>query len=112
MATIERYIVNVGWAYRMPGITDPTAAPLVKLEMQAARKSLGVRQRQARALLFKGDITDLVSPPSGVCLVPLMKDRKSVGTGKLVSIRLDPRCLCSQTIQILYIHTQFLHHNC
>src|SRR3546814_20491224 len=41
MATIERYIVNVGWAYRMAGIADPTAAPLVKLEMKAARKSLG-----------------------------------------------------------------------
>src|SRR3546814_7289288 len=25
MATIERYIVNVGWAYRMAGIADPTA---------------------------------------------------------------------------------------
>src|SRR3546814_16713683 len=36
-------------------------------------KSLGVRQRQARALRFKGDIADLDSPPSGVCLVHLLK---------------------------------------
>src|SRR3546814_14794595 len=49
MATIERYIVNVGWAYRMAGLDDPTAQPLVRLEKKAARKALGVRQRQARA---------------------------------------------------------------
>src|SRR3546814_19409249 len=57
----------------MAGIADPTAAPLVKLEMKAARKSLGVRQRQARALRFKGDIADLDSPTPGVCLVHLLK---------------------------------------
>src|SRR3546814_14669946 len=29
MATIERYIVNVGWAYRMAGLDDPTAPPQI-----------------------------------------------------------------------------------
>jgi integrase len=73
MATIERYIVNVGWAYRMAGLKDPTSAPLVKLEKKAARKHLGVRQRQARAIRFKGDIADFDSPASGVCLALLIK---------------------------------------
>ncbi len=73
MATIERYVVNVGWAYRMAGLDDPTAAPLVKLEKKAARKALGVRQRQARAIRFKGDIADFDSPASGVCLAHLIK---------------------------------------
>src|SRR3546814_8893206 len=27
MATIERYLVSIGWAYRMAGLDDPTAAP-------------------------------------------------------------------------------------
>ena len=27
MATIERYLVHVGWAYRMAGLADPTADP-------------------------------------------------------------------------------------
>src|SRR3546814_9752506 len=57
----------------MAGLADPTAAPLVKLEKKAARKSLGVRQRQARAIRFKGDITDFDSPASGVCLAHLLK---------------------------------------
>src|SRR3546814_16359611 len=50
MATIERYLVSIGWAYRMAGLDDPTAAPLGRLEKKAARKTLGVRQRQARAI--------------------------------------------------------------
>lgn len=72
-ATIERYLVHVGWAYRMAGLPDPTADPLVKFECKAARKHLGVRQRQARAIRFKGDIADLDSPASGVCLAHLIK---------------------------------------
>ncbi|MCK9544733.1 MAG: integrase, partial [Novosphingobium sp.] len=72
MATIERYLVHVGWAYRMAGLTDPTDAPLVKLEKKAARKALGVRQRQARAIRFKGDISDFDSPAAGVCLAHLL----------------------------------------
>ena len=73
MATIERYLVNIGWAYRMAGMDDPTAASLVKLEKKAARKKRGVRQRQARAIRFKGDIADFDSPASGVCLAHLLK---------------------------------------
>lgn len=65
MATIERYIVNVGWAYRMAGLPDPTSMPLVRLEKKAARKALGVKQRQARAIRFKGEISDLDSPAVG-----------------------------------------------
>jgi integrase len=73
MATIERYIVNIGWAYRMAGLEDPTTAPLVRLEKKAARKTLGVRQRQARAIRFKGEISDFDSPAAGVCLTHLLK---------------------------------------
>lgn len=73
MATIERYLVSIGWAYRMAGLDDPTAASLVRLEKKAARKTLGVRQRQARAIRFKGDIADFDSPASGVCLAHLLK---------------------------------------
>jgi len=72
-ATIERYLVNIGWAYRMAGIDDPTAAPLVRLEFKALRKTLGTRQRQARGLRFKGEVADLDDAPSGVCLAHLLK---------------------------------------
>lgn len=72
-ATIGRYLVHIGWAYRMAGRDDPTAAPLVRLEHKAARKALGTRQRQARGLRFKGDVVDLDAPASGVSLSALLK---------------------------------------
>jgi len=72
-ATIARYLVHIGWAYRMAGREDPTKAPLVRLEHKAARKLLGVKQRQARGIRFKGDVTDLDGPPSGICLATLIK---------------------------------------
>src|SRR3546814_6735131 len=77
MATIERYVVNVGWAYRIAGLDDPTAPPLVRLEKKAARKALGVRQRQARAIRFKGDVSDFDSPASGVCLAHRSEEHTS-----------------------------------
>src|SRR3546814_16740305 len=67
MATIERYLVSIGWAYRMAGLDDPTAAPLVRLEKKAARKTLGVSQRQARASRFKGETTGRASCRERVC---------------------------------------------
>ncbi len=72
-ATIERYLVNIGWAYRMAGLDDPTAPPLVRLELKALRKTLGTRQRQARGLRYKGEVVDLDDPPAGVCLAHLLK---------------------------------------
>ena len=72
-ATIGRYIVNIGWAYRMAGREDPAAAPLVRFELKAARRLLGTRQRQARAIRFKGDISDFDSPATGICLSTLLK---------------------------------------
>src|SRR3546814_7222283 len=55
MATIERYIVNVGWAYRRAGVAASTAPPPVRLEQTAARKAHGVRPHKARAIRVQGD---------------------------------------------------------
>ncbi|WP_309141246.1 tyrosine-type recombinase/integrase [Novosphingobium sp. G106] len=57
----------------MAGREDPTAAPLVRLELKAARKALGTRQRQARAIRFKGEGSDLDALASGVSLGILLK---------------------------------------
>ena len=72
-ATIDRYLVHIGWAYRMAGGDDPTATPPVRLELKAARKAVGTRQRQARAIRYKGDVFDVDGPASGICLDTLLK---------------------------------------
>jgi len=108
MATIDRYVVNVGWAYRMAGLDDPTAAPLVKLEKKAARKTRGVRQRQARAIRFKGDVADFDSPPAGVCLAHLVKacrrDLLGLRDEALLRVAYDSAGRRSELVAILIDH--------
>ena len=109
-ATIERYLVHVGWAYRMAGLPDPTADPLVKFERKAARKHLGVRQRQARAIRFKGDIADLDSPASGVCLAHLIKacrrDALGLRDAALLRIAYDTGARRSELVAIDVAHIE------
>lgn len=110
MATIERYLVHVGWAYRMAGFADPTVAPLVKMEKKAARKSLGVRQHQARAIRFKGDIADFDSPASGVCLTHLLKacrrDELGLRDAALLRVAYDTGCRRSELVAIRAEHVE------
>lgn len=103
-ATIARYLVNIGWAYRMAGRPDPTAAPLVRLELKAARKVLGTRQRQARAIRFKGEVSDLDAPASGLSLSALLKAtrRDLIGARDRALLRLayDTGCRRSELVAI------------
>jgi integrase len=109
-ATIARYLVHVGWAYRMAGLADPTADPLVKFERKAMRKHLGVRQRQARAIRFKGDIADLDSPASGVCLAHLLKacrrDALGLRDAALLRIAYDTGARRSELVGIDVAHIE------
>ena len=103
-ATIARYLVHIGWAYRMAGREDPTAAPLVRLEMKAARKLVGTRQRQAPGLRYKGDVADLDGPASGVCLQTLLKAcrKDMLGARDLALLRVayDTGCRRSELVAI------------
>ena len=85
MATIERYIVNVGWAYRMAGLPDPTSMPLVRLEKKAARKALGVKQRQARAIASKAKYRTWTARPWGY--VSLISSERAGATNWAFAMR-------------------------
>lgn len=110
MATIERYLVHVGWAYRMAGLADPTSDPLVKFERKAVRNHLGVRQRQARAIRFRGDIADLDTPASGVCLAHLLKacrrDELGLRDAALLRIAYDTAARRSEQVAIEVAHIE------
>ena len=101
-ATIARYLVHVGMAYRMAGLTDPTAAPLVKLELKAMRRARGTRQRQAKGIRYKGDIADLDGPPTGVCLSHLLKacrrDWLGLRDAALLRVAYDTACRRSELV--------------
>jgi integrase len=103
-ATIERYLVHIGWAYRMAGGDDPTAAPLVRLELKAARKLVGTRQKQARGIRYKGDVSDLDGPASGVCLQTLLKacrkDMLGARDEALLHVAYDTGCRRSELVAI------------
>lgn len=108
MATIERYLVHVGWAHRMAGLADPTADPLVKFESKAARKAVGVRQTQARSIRLKGDIADLDCPAAGVCLTILLKacrrDALGLRDGALLRVAYDTGARRSELLAIEAAH--------
>jgi len=72
-ATIARYLVQVGTAYRLPVLAVPTAAPIMRLELKTMRKRLGFRQKQALALRYKGEVADLADPPKGPCFALLLR---------------------------------------
>lgn len=103
-ATIERYLVNIGWAYRMAGLEDPTRAPLVRLELKAARQARGVRQRQARAIRFKGEVADLDEPASGLALSNLVaacrRDLLGLRDRALLLVAYDSGCRRSELVSV------------
>ncbi len=103
-ATIARYLVHLGIAYRMAGLADPTAAPLVKLEVKALRRARGVGQRQARALRYKGVVDDLSEAPSGVCLANLLlackRDWQGLRDALLLRLAYDSGARASELVAI------------
>lgn len=103
-ATIERYLVHVGWAYRILGLADPTKDALVSFERKAMRKALGVKQRQAKGIRYKGDIADLDSPAKGICIAHLLKACRRDVMGKrdatLLRIAYDTGCRRSELVSI------------
>lgn len=103
-ATIARYLVHLGIAYRMTGLADPTSAPLVKLEVKALRRARGVGQRQARAIRYKGDVEDLSEAPAGVCLANLLlackRDWQGLRDAMLLRLAHDSGARASELVAI------------
>lgn len=109
-ATIERYLVHVGKAYRLAGAEDPTAAELVRLERKAMRGSLGVRRRQARPIRYKGEIADLDSPAQGLSLLALLqacrRDELGLRDAALLRLCYDTAVRRSELVAIEVAHIE------
>lgn len=103
-ATIDRYIANVGAAYRLLGAEDPTSGDLVKAERRNMRNCRGSSQRQAKGIRFKGDVSDLDSPATGLSLVALLKacskDRQGDRDRALLRVAYDTGMRSSELVAI------------
>lgn len=51
VATLQRRLASLSKAHRALGVDDPTKCELVRATMRGVRRTLGVKQRQAQALL-------------------------------------------------------------
>ncbi len=51
VATLQRRLASISKAHRALGVDDPTKSELVRATLRGARRTLGVKQRQAQALL-------------------------------------------------------------
>lgn len=51
VATLQRRLASISKAHRALGVDDPTKAELVRATLRGVRRTLGVKQRQAQALL-------------------------------------------------------------
>lgn len=76
----------------------------MRLELKAAHKLIGTRQRQARAIRFKGDVADLDGPPSGICLATLLKacrkDMLGARDQAFLQVAYDTGCRRSELVAI------------
>lgn len=73
-ATLARYAASIARLHALADQPDPTRAELVRLELKAQRCALGVRQRQARGLRFRGEVADPLAAagPVGVCVEAML----------------------------------------
>lgn len=73
-ATLARYTASIARLHGLADQPDPTRTELVRLELKAQRRALGVRQRQARGLRFRGEVADPLAAagPVGVCVEAML----------------------------------------
>jgi integrase len=73
-ASLGRYMASIAKLHSLLGLPDPTRDPLVRLRLQALRRSLGVVQEQARPLRFKGPVRNVVADdPKGLNVRALLE---------------------------------------
>jgi integrase len=66
-ASLGRYKASIGKLHRLLNFDDPTRHELVRLAIASHRRSVGLQQRQARPLRYRGAVKDpLQDAPRGI----------------------------------------------
>lgn len=111
-ATLQRYTSSIARAHALAAIPDPTKAELVRLELKAQRRALGVRQRQAKGLRFRGDVADPLAAagPVGVCVEAMLAAAPATLQGlrdrALLSLAFDTGLRRSEVVAVRTSHIE------
>lgn len=111
-ATLSRYASSIARAHSMASVPDPTKAELVRLELKAQRRALGVRQRQAKGLRFRGEVADplVAVGPVGVCVEAMLAAAPQTVQGlrdrALLSLAFDTGLRRSEIVAVRWPHIE------
>jgi integrase len=111
-ATLARYATSIARIHNLASAADPTKAELVRLELKAQRRSLGVRQRQAKGLRFRGEVADplLATGPVGVCVEAMIsaaaENLQGLRDKALLSLAFDTGLRRSEIVAIRCSHVE------
>lgn len=111
-ATLARYTASIARLHALADQPDPTRAELVRLELKAQRRALGVRQRQARGLRFRGEVSDPLAAagPVGVCVEAMLAaagdDLTGLRNRALLSLAFDTGLRRSELVAARWPHME------
>lgn len=111
-ATLARYASSIARAHALANQADPTRAELVRLELKAQRRALGVRQRQAKGLRFRGEVADPLAAagPVGVCVEAMLAAAPQTLQGlrdrALLSLAFDTGLRRSEIVATRWAHIE------
>ncbi|AKH44335.1 integrase [Altererythrobacter atlanticus] len=111
-ATLARYVSSIARAHTLADLADPTRAELVRLELKAQRRELGVRQKQARGLRYRGEVADPrdVSGFVGVSVEAMLaaapQGIKATRDKALLSLAFDTGLRRSEIVAAIWDHVE------
>ena len=111
-ATLARYVSSLARLHALANLSDPTRTELVRLELKAQRRALGVRQQQARGLRFKGEVADPLSAPGamGICVSAMLdaapQSLQGLRDRALLSLAFDTGLRRSEIVAIRWAHIE------
>ncbi|WP_334656417.1 tyrosine-type recombinase/integrase [Sphingomonas panaciterrae] len=111
-ATLARYTASIARLHALADQPDPTRTERVRLELKAQRRALGVRQRQARGLRFRGEVADPLAAagPVGVCVEAMLAatgdDLPGQRNRALLSLAFDTGLRRSEIVAIRWPHVE------
>ncbi|MBV1692057.1 tyrosine-type recombinase/integrase [Novosphingobium sp. G106] len=111
-ATLARYASSIARAHAFANQPDPTRTELVRLELKAQRRALGVRQRQAKGLRFRGEVADPLAAagPLGVCVEAMLaavpETMQGIRDRAVLSLAFDTGLRRSEIVAVHWAHIE------